>query len=82
MSLFYLIFSVLDIALLVVANLTAKSSDMFLCLHQWYLLPRNDGGSIYLLFDALLCYLFSGIILHIFYKVPSNHGLLIKHILR
>jgi hypothetical protein len=51
---------------------------MFLCVHRNYLLPKDDEGAIFLLGDALIMYLFSLIITHIFYKIPYNHGLLLK----
>lgn len=55
---------------------------MFICVNDWYLLPRDNGGSIFLLFDGLLVYLFTLMISHIFYKIPDNHGLLVKNVIR
>ena len=53
---------------------------MFICLHEWFLLPNDNWGSFYLLADSLLFYLFTFTISYIFYKIPDNHGLLVKHV--
>lgn len=79
LSVFYLVFSFLDLFLLAMGDFFASPRDYwFLCIDQWYLLPRDDGGSIFLLFDGLILYLFTLMISHIFYKIPDNHGLLVN----
>lgn len=42
------------------------------------MLPRDDAGSIFLLVDGIILYMFTLIISHIFYKIPRNHGLLVN----
>ena len=44
------------------------------------MLPRNDGGAIYLFVDAVIFFLFSLNISHIFYKIPDKYGLVLKNI--
>ena len=44
------------------------------------MLPRNDKGAIYLFVDGLIFFLFSLNISHIFYKIPDQHGLVLKNI--
>jgi hypothetical protein len=79
MSVFYLVFSFLDLILFAVADiLDQPDSRWFLCVDKDFLLPKNDGGSIFLLIDVLLFYAFSYLISHIFYKIPDNFGLLVK----
>lgn len=53
---------------------------MFLCVHEWYLLPNDDWGSLYILGDNLLLYLFTFSISYIFYRIPDSHGLLVHNI--
>jgi prepilin-type processing-associated H-X9-DG protein len=43
------------------------------------MLPRNDGGAIYLFVDGLIFFLFSLNISHIFYKIPDKYGLVVKN---
>jgi hypothetical protein len=43
------------------------------------MLPRNDGGAIYLFVDGLIFFLFSFNISHIFYKIPDKYGLVVKN---
>ncbi len=80
MSIFYLVFSFIDLFLFASADIFngGNTDTMFLCVHRNYLLPKDDEGAMFLLGDALIMYLFSLIITHIFYKIPYNHGLLLK----
>ena len=80
MSVFYIIFSTIDILLLVLGDKLNKSQPIFACSQGIYMLPRNDKGAIYLLVDGLIFFLFSLNISHIFYKIPDQHGLVIKNI--
>jgi hypothetical protein len=80
MSIFYVMFSIIDILLLVIGDLVNTSKPIFACSQKIYMLPRNDGGAIYLFVDALIFFLFSLNIAHIFYKIPDKYGLVLKHI--
>ncbi len=71
MSVFYVVFSSIDIILLLVGDLVNHSNSMFVCSTQTYLLPRNDRGAIYMLIDGLIFVAFSYNITHIFYKIPD-----------
>ena len=78
MSVFYIIFSIIDILLLVVGDIVNSSKPIFACSQSIYMLPRNDGGAIYLFVDGLIFFLFSLNISHIFYKIPDKYGLVLK----
>ncbi len=81
MSVFYLVFSTIDIILLVVGDLVSSNKPgIFACSQGIYMLPRNDGGAIYLFVDSLIFFLFSLNISHIFYKIPDKYGLVLKKI--
>jgi hypothetical protein len=80
MSIFYLVFSFIDIVLLISGDLVNKYKPIFACSQSIYMLPRNDGGAIYLFVDSLIFFLFSLNIGHIFYKIPDKFGLLVKRL--
>jgi hypothetical protein len=79
MSVFYIIFSTIDILLLVTGDLVNTSKPIFACSQGIYMLPRNDGGAIYLFVDSLIFFLFALNISHIFYKIPDKYGLVVKN---
>jgi hypothetical protein len=83
MSVFYLAFSFMDLLILALADIfSTRSSSMFICAHERYLLPLTDGGAMLLLGEAFFLYSFSLIITHIFYKIPYSHGLLLRNVIR
>lgn len=79
MAIFYLVFSFFDLLLMAVADIidAERGDRLFLCAYGWYMMPKDDGGSIFMLFDDSFLYLFSLMISHIFYRIPDNHGLLV-----
>jgi hypothetical protein len=80
MSFSYLIFSFLDLLLISGGDLLDNPNDsLFICAHDWFVLPRNDGGAVFLLADGLLLTLFTLNLSHIFYILPNKYGLLIRN---
>lgn len=61
-------------------DLENSTKPIFACSQSIYMLPRNDGGAIYLFVDSLIFFLFSLNIAHIFYKIPDKYGLVLKKI--
>ena len=80
MSIFYVVFSVLDVLILGVGDLISIGLDLFMCSNDVFLLPRNDGGCAYLFLDGIIFFAFSYNISHIFFKIPDQHGLLVKRL--
>jgi hypothetical protein len=78
MAVFYLVFSFLDTLLLGVGDVIDEHNKIFMCTNGWYLLPKNNGGAVYLLIDGVIFCMFSFNMLHIFFRIPNNYGLLIK----
>lgn len=82
MSIFYLVFSFIDLMLLGIGDVIDRdaSKETFLCIDKVYLFPNSEGASYFLIFHNLFFYLFSILIWSIFYKIPDKFGL-IKRIL-
>ena len=78
MSVFYVVFSVIDLLILGIGDLIQKK--MFICTNGVFLLPRDDFGCGYLLLDSITFFAFSFNIIFIFFKIPDQHGLLVKHL--
>lgn len=53
---------------------------MFICTNRVFLLPRDDVGCGYLLVDGIIFFAFSFNISYIFFKIPDQHGLLVKRL--
>lgn len=81
MAVFYLLFSFMDLFILTLGDFAdSHRRTMFICVHEWYLLPNDDWGSLYILGDNLIFYLFTFTISYIFYRIPDSHGLLVHHV--
>ena len=78
MSIFYVVFSVIDAIILFIGDFMKKG--MFICTNGVFLLPRDDFGCGYLFVDVIILFAFSYNISHIFFKIPDQHGLLVKRI--
>ena len=78
MSVFYVVFSVIDLLILGIGDLIEKK--MFICTNGVFLLPRVDLGCGYLLMDGITFFAFSFNISYIFFKIPDQHGLLVKRL--
>ncbi len=50
MSLFYLIFSTIDLMILALGNIIETKDNIFECLYDWYLLTGKSSGSFFLFF--------------------------------
>jgi hypothetical protein len=80
MSIFYVLFSVIDGLVLGIGDLISTKQEMFMCSNGVFLLPKNDSGCAFLLVDGLIFFAFSYNISHIFFKIPDQHGILVKRL--
>ena len=71
MSIFYVVFSLIDALVLMLGDLISVKFNMFMCSNDVFLLPKNDGGCAYLMLDGIIFIAFSYNISHIFFKLPD-----------
>jgi hypothetical protein len=67
MSIFYVVFSILDLALLLVGDFATLPEQALLCANSIFILPRNDFGCAFLFANVLIFFAFTYNINHIFY---------------
>lgn len=83
MAVSYLLFSFMDLIILAGGDIfDYPKAPMFLCTHEWYLMPLTDTGSLFFLVDGLLLTLFTLNLSHIFFIIPNRHGLLVKNVVQ
>lgn len=81
MAVSYLLFSFMDLIILASGDIMDNPKHpIFLCAHEWYLLPLTDSGSLFFLVDGMLLTLFTLNLSHIFFIIPYRNGLLVKNV--
>lgn len=76
MSVFYLLFTLIDVVLIVLGNAYYKEEN-FTCYFKYYLVVTSEWGAFYMLIHSSFFFLFAIMIWDIFYRLPLVHGLMV-----
>lgn len=80
MSVFYLLFTLIDVVLIVLGNAYYKEEN-FTCYYKYYLVVTSEWGAFYMLIHSSFFFLFAIMIWDIFYRLPLVHGLMVTKFL-
>lgn len=79
MTIFYLIFTVVDILLIILGNSFSITED-FVCYYHVYLIVKTNWGALFMLIHSAFFFLFAIMIWDIFYRLPLVHGLMVSYV--